>query len=396
MSEPVIEPVVETDDVFGSSFEEALAAAYADAGLTTDIEVKPTPDKPEPEVIKPAPAKPEPEAVKPDPKADPLDDIEEEEEHDVALPLDEDVPEPEEPEDTTGMTKSASERFKQLRTETKAVKLELATAKQEAALAAARVKELEAVTGSAEELQKKLESYEMKLAVSDIRETEAYKAAVASPLADIARTATEIAKKHSINADKLIDAIAIEDTAEQDEAFDELLSGVNDRDKLKIFSLAEKLPAIMAEEAKLQSNSKEVLAELSARAEADKQKAALEAAAARKVAVDLVAERVAKKLPFLTGSDKFDLAAVKAKIADVDFDALDPTTKAYNAYSGHLVPQMAKAITAFYKELETVTDELSKYKKSSPSLKGGAAPVAGNHDAELSFEEAVERALAGT
>ena len=102
---------------------------------------------------------------------------------------------------------------------------------------------------------------------------------------------------------------------------------------------------------------------------------------------------VVTKIPFLK-SDKFDVAAAKAAVADADLDALDTTTKVYNAMSGRLVPQLAHRVNALMKELETVTDELGKYKKASPSAKssGAAAPVA---DDNATFAQRVEAALAG-
>jgi len=193
----------------------------------------------------------------------------------------------------------------------------------------------------------------------------------------------------------LIDAIDIEDQAEQDEAFDELLSGVNDSDRLKIFALAEKLPAIMAERVKLEANSKEAAAELDARSKVERDKAALAAVTERKAAVELVADRVVKKLPFLTASDKFTLDSIKTKVADADLDALDVSTKAYNAYAGWLLPQFANERKAFVKDIETLTDELAKYKKANPSLNGNAAHSASVSDDNLTFEQAVERAMAG-
>ncbi len=365
-------------------FEAALAAAFGEG--------KTEPSNPEPDIVEPV-VKPAKKVAK---VAETLDDVVEDEEPDIVLPIDEEdeVVEAEEEPDVSGMTKIAATRFKELRTEAKEFKKTLATKEQELAQAAARVKELEALSGTSEEVQKKLDAYELELSVSRLEATDSYQKAVTQPLADIATTAEALATKHELDVNKLLDAIAISDPTAQDEAFEELLAGVNDRDKLKIYSLAEKLPAIMTERERLQAYSSTALAELDARKEAEKAAEAVENSKLRKAAVELVTTRVLAKLPFLK-EEGFSTDAVKAKIADTDFDALDVTSRAYNAFAGHLVPQLAKNYVALQKELEQVTDELGKYKKASPALKGSSSVPAAGTDATLSFAESIERALSG-
>ena len=382
---------VEPTPAFGTSFESALEAAFAEAGTVLE------PSSPKPDVVKGEVVEPEPEVVKPAAKpVESIEDVEDKDEPDIKLPIDKDVPEVEEEEepDTTGMTKTASERFKTLRTEQKALKLELATKAQAEAAALARVKELEAITGESERMKKELEELKLKQVVYALEDTPEYTSAVTEPMSKLASTAKEIATKHSIDVNKLLDAIAIEDQSEQDEAFDELLTGVSDRDKIKVFALAEQLPKIMEERTKLQANSEQVVAELKARKEQSEQAATLEAAKTRRAAVELVAVRVAAALPFLKEGNNFDLDVVKNAVAEADFDSADVTTKAYNAYAGKLIPQLAKAYSLRGKEIETLTDELAKYKKASPAVKGNSAAPAGSADAKLSFAEAVEAAFA--
>jgi len=156
MSNQIETPPVES--AFGTSFEAALAEAFEAAG--TSIE----PSSPKPDVV----VEPKMEAVV-EPEVKPekvipatIEEVEDKEEHDIQLPIDEEVPEVEEEPDTTGMTKTAGERFKALRAEQKALKLELATKAQAEAAALARVKELEAVTGNAEQLKQELEALKLK------------------------------------------------------------------------------------------------------------------------------------------------------------------------------------------------------------------------------------------
>jgi hypothetical protein len=388
MSEPVNTPPADSA-AFGTSFETALAAAFGE---------KLEPTSPQPD-IPVEPAKQEPvEPVKPDPEpVKSIDDAVVEDEPEVKLPIDEDPPVKDEPKDEepdlTGMSAKAGERFKQLRTEAKELKSKLAAEAQAKAQLESRLKELEGKTGMTEEVEKKLAEYELELAVSRLEATDAFKAEVTKPLADIATTAEAIADKYSIDMSKLLDAIALSDTEKQDEAFEELLVDVSERDRSKIYALAEKLPTIMERRNELYSKREEALAELEAKKTAAEQATALERAKERKAAVELVVKRVSDKLPFLK-SESFSLDPVKATVAETDFDAADTTVKAYNAVAGQLVPQLARAYDTALKEIETLTDELEKYRKTTPAFKGTAAPApAGSEPTD--FVSAIERAFAG-
>jgi hypothetical protein len=378
---------------FGTSFEEALSAAFADTGVKLEPS-NPKPDYGKEEEDDEEEVK-EPEKKEEEKTPETLDDLDDKEADDLKLPIDEDTPEKEEEPDTTGMSKAAGERFKQLRVEQKELKKQLSTIEQEKTQLASRIKELEANTGTTEEVQKKLSEYELQLSISKLEATDAYKTAVTKPLSDIAETATSIAERHELDVNKLLDAIALSDQKAQDTALEDMLVGINERDKLKIYALAEKLPAVMAERDRLYENRDAALKEIDARKSEEDQKTVAERAKERKVALDLVETRVTTKIPFLKDSDKFNITAAKEAIADVDFSALDTTTAAYNAFAGRLLPQFAKAQNDLMKEIETLSDELDKYRKTSPTAKGTKGAPAASDDDGATFAQRVERALAG-
>jgi len=383
MSEPTNTPAPE-QNAFGTSFEAALAEAFGD---------KLEPSNPQPDI----PKQEDPPAKVEEPKVvEKIEEVDPPEKPDIALPIDEEVPEPEPKEDEpdlTGMSAKAGERFKQLRTEAKELKNKLAAEAQAKAQLESRLKELEGKTGMTEEVEKKLSEYEMELAISRLEATDAFKAEVTKPLADIAEVAELIAGKYSLDVSKILDAISLSDTEKQDEAFEELLVDVSERDRSKVYALAEMLPDIMARRAELYEKREEALQELEAKKTAAEQTAALERAKERKAAVELVVKRVTDKLPFLK-SESFALDPVKDAAENTDYDAEDITVKAYNAVAGKLVPQLAKAYNDALSEIEKLSDELEKYKKTSPAYKGTstAAPV---NNENVDFATAVERAFAG-
>jgi len=365
---------------FDSSFEQALAAAFADVPETQEPET--TPEETTPEIETPV--------------------IEEtfEENESVVLPIDDEEeaqPEEEEQVDTSGMTKSAGIRFKELRTELKAEKQARVALEQKATAAEARLKELEGTGNISEELKQKIASYESELQLSRLEATEAYRNAVTEPLKEAASIADAIAIKYEINSDEILDALALTDQTEQDEAFETLLAGVNERDKLKIYALAEKLPAIFDQRQKLHENKEQALAELEARKVEGEQEAAAQRAIARKEATDLVTRRVEAKLPFLKTVAGMDLNAIKAHIVETDLESLDVANKTYNALSGRALPKLAAAYKSALDEIEQLTNDLDSYKKSTPGVGARGTQQSASTSAEpgVAFAEAVERAFAG-
>jgi hypothetical protein len=370
---------------FDSSFEQALAAAFGDIPEVQE------PEQTQEEVT------PEVEDLTEDPEVEKETTPEEDA---VTLPIDEDeTPHEEEEEkvDTSGMTKSAGLRFKELRTELKAEKQARIALEQKATAAEARLKELEGTGNISEELKQKIAAYESELQLSRLESTEAYRTAVTEPLKEVATIADAIALKYEINSDEILDALALTDQTEQDEAFETLLAGVNERDKLKIYALAEKLPAIFDQRQKLHENKEQALAELEARKAESEQEAAAQRAAARKDATDLVARRVEAKLPFLKTIAGVDLDAIKSQIIETDLESLDVANKTYNAFSGRALPKLAAAYKAALDEIEQLTNDLDGYKKSTPGVNARGNQQSATPSAEpgVAFAEAVERAFAG-
>jgi hypothetical protein len=372
---------------FGSSFEEALAAAFGSESQSfepSEAEVE------TPEVVEVGV-----------PETEPVSEVEETpEEAAVVLPLDEETETPveeDEPADTSGMSKSAGLRFKELRTELKAEKQARIAIEQKAAQAEARLKELEGSGNISEELKAKIASYESELQLSRLEATEAYRTVVTEPLKEVALTADAIAAKYEINADEILDALALTDQTEQDEAFEILLAGVNERDKLKIYALAEKLPAIFEQRQLLHDNKEQALAELEARKAESEQEAAATRATARKEATDLVFRRVEAKLPFLKTIGGVDLAAIKAAVVETDLESLDVANKSYNAFSGRALPKVAAAYKAALDEIEQLTNDLDAYRNANPGVgaRGNQPSATPSADPGVNFADAVERAFAG-
>ena len=160
-------------------------------------------------------------------------------------------------------TPKAASRFKKLKAELKASTDELDALRQQASETDSKVKEL---TGAAEAndieaLQEKLAKYESDKMFTNLEDTEVYKLSVTEPLDKLIDTTREIAEKYDISPDDLVDALAIQDSTEQDETLGELLSDATDRDRAKVYRVIEDISPILDKRASMMENAEEALNE---------------------------------------------------------------------------------------------------------------------------------------
>jgi hypothetical protein len=177
---------------------------------------------------------------------------------------------------------------------------------------------------------------------SDLEDTEAYKSAVTEPLDNLMEQTKQLADKYDIDPEVLIDAFAQEDQTIQDETLAEILSEATDRDKAKIYRIIEDINPILERRSQLLENASEALNEANLAAEKRQEQEAAERLQDRTNAARNVAERVKKKLPFLSGIEGLDMDSIQQKAAEVDPSVLHPVDATYNSISAQLLPTIVK------------------------------------------------------
>lgn len=293
-------------------------------------------------------------------------------------------------------TPKAASRFKQLKAELKASTDELETLRQQVAENESKVKELSGAAESTdiEALEKKLAEYESEKMFTDLEDTEAYKLAVTEPLDKLIDTTREIAEKYEISPDELVDALAIQDSTEQDETLGELLADASDRDRAKVYRVIEDISPILDKRAAMMENASEALNEANAAKEKQGEVQAAERAKERQNAARNVVARVQKKLPFLSGIEGLDMKAIQNKAAEVDPSVIHPVDYTYNSVSAQILPSIIREYVGMRKENELLTDRLAEYEDAEPSM-SGSTPSSKTVDTKASFEERIEAAFAG-
>ena len=292
-------------------------------------------------------------------------------------------------------TPKAASRFKQLKAELKASTEELETLRQQMAENESKVKELsgEVESNDLESLQKKLAEYEKEKMFTDLEETEAYKAAVANPLDKLIDVTREIAEKYEVSPDDLVDALAIQNTKEQDEKISDLLVDATDRDRARVYRVIEDIAPILEKRASMMENASEALNEANLAKEKEVEVQAAERAKERQNAARNVVSRVQKKLPFLSGIEGLDMKAIQEKAAEVDPTVIHPVDYTYNAVSAQILPSIIREYVGMRKENEVLTDRLAEYEGAEPNMSGSTPNTEAAPD-DRSFADRVEAAFA--
>jgi hypothetical protein len=372
-------------------FSSALDAAFA-ALNEPQSETEPE-QEPEPEPEPQAESEPEPEKQE---ESDAEPKAEEESKEEAQEDLGEfDPTDALDAEVGDDWTPKAAARFKQLKAELKASTDELEALRQQMAENESKVKELsgELQANDIEEMQKKLAEYEREKMFTNLEETEAYKTAVTEPLDRLIDSTREIADKYQISADALIDALALQDQTEQDETLAELMEDTSDRDKARIYRIIEDLGPILEKRVNMMENAEQALSEANLAKERQIEYEAAERAKDRQNAAKNVVARVQQKLPFLSGFEGLDMAAIQEKAAAVDPSVIHPVDYTYNSVSAQILPVLVREYANMRKENETLTDRLAQYEDAEPSMSGSSPNDTPIND-DSSFADRIEAAFA--
>ena len=282
-----------------------------------------------------------------------------------------------------------------MKSELKSATDELNELRQKASESDVKVKELsgELDTADIEAMQKKLAEYEQEKMFTNLEDTEVYRAAISDPLDRLLENAREVADKYQISPDDLVDAMALQDTDEQDEKIAELMEDATDRDRARIYRVIEDINPILEKRADLIENASEALNEANLAKERDSELEMANRAKERQSAARNVVARVQKKLPFLSGFEGLDMAAVQEKAAEVDPSVIHPVDYTYNSVSAQILPSIVKEYASLRKENDALTDRLAQYEDAEPNM-SGSSPNATPASSDASFADRIEAAFA--
>ena len=298
-----------------------------------------------------------------------------------------------------GWTPKAANRFKQLKSELKDNTSELGKYRQMYEESEQKIKELTGLTESKDidALQEKIRGYEHRQTFTNLEETEAYQNAITRPLQEFVEQTNQIADKYDLDPDELVAVLSLTDQEEQDTKISDLLETASDRDKASIYQIINSIDPVLKHREQLYENAEAAMREAQYLEEQRDQNHAAETLQLRQNVARNVVERVAQKLPFLSGIEGLDMAAVQEKAAATDPSVIHPVDYAYNSVSAQLLPTVVREYLTMRAEVESLTDRLAEYEGAEPTMSGSsptAQQVVGRDREGLSFEEGVDAAFA--
>lgn len=298
-------------------------------------------------------------------------------------------------EDIDDWTPKAANRFKQLKAELKSNQSEVEQLRQSLKEQEAKVEEMSGLVDNKDmdALQQKLEMYERDRAFTDLESTAAYQKAVTEPLGILLEQVNALADHYDLDPDILIDAVAMDDPAQQDAALQKHLPEASDRDKAKLYRIIEDINPIMDKRSNLVENAEAALKEARAMEEQKRNEEIAEATRVRKNITKSVVDKVSDKLPFLKGVESLDMESVQAKASDLNPTSIHPVDFAYNSVAAQILPAVVREFLKTQKEFDALTDQLAQYENAEPTMSGVASTDSSSPPSNLSFAEAIDAAL---
>ena len=296
-------------------------------------------------------------------------------------------------------TPKAANRFKQLKEELKGSRSELEQLRQISKEQEAKLQEMSALVENkdVEQLQAKLAEYEHERMFTNLEQTTAYQEAVTKPLGQLMEQADQIADKYEIDANALIDVLALDDSETQDERLSELLPHASDRDKARIYRIIEEINPILERRKSLFENVEAASREAELLEETRQKQELAERVKLRENVTRNVMDRITEKLPFVKTLEGLDIQALQSKAASVDPTVIHPVDFAYNAVSAQLLPTIVREYVGLRKEIEVLTDKLAEYETAEPTLSSGSPSKVQKSSAggDGGFVDAINRAFGG-
>jgi DNA repair exonuclease SbcCD ATPase subunit len=266
---------------------------------------------------------------------------------------------------------SAKVRWKELKQAEKELKLaqkELTELKKRGEEFETASQEVQTLKEQISEIEQEREALDGELYISRVQASKEYKKFVTEPLNQLFDDVDFYAGRNSVDGGDIMDALEA-DVNGNPKALEQLLADWSDRDKTKVYQLADNLLAIQKRKGEIESNSKAAYEASAEREKAQQEQYIQQYFAQRETAVNTVIPRLSEKVFNLLPEDQRpDIAKLQEEI--MGYDQWPEDLKVYGIAGAAILPDLVDRITSLQSELETVRNENVK-------IRGGAAPAAG-------------------
>ena len=231
-----------------------------------------------------------------------------------------------------------------------------------------------------ETLKKQIDEYNRELSVVKIESTKEYKEVIEAPLKAIGDSAASIARRYEIDQEALFDALAETDEAKQQKLLTDLVDGMSDRDRLKIYQMADDTLVVLRKQQAMKERAHEAMQELEIRQKQSAEKEAAERKRTFSTHVDQLFEAFEDKLPFHpldpNETKSLVLDQLKKDVLAADMNATGLDVQAYSTAAGVVLPRLIKQFRALAAENRKLQERVSNSSAGQPGRARPMAPAA--------------------
>jgi hypothetical protein len=257
------------------------------------------------------------------------------------------------------------------------------------------------------QLRETVDAYERELQIARVEATKEFKDAVAVPRERINAQLEAFAKKYEFREADARVAFAEADSEKQTELLVEMASGMNDRDRLRFYGMAEEWQKVEGIANKVRNNAKLALEKIQQHHEEQQKVFVEQRSKSYRNTLEKVWGDVTEKAPLFKRRDGDDawnnqIAEVERFATGLDWNlvAENDQARAELALRAASAPFLFGLVQNLYAKTTELSKTLSKYQSAKPGAGGGAAdPAIGSGTAEKveheDFFSAIKSGLAG-
>ena len=263
--------------------------------------------------------------------------------------------------------------------ELKQAESELKTAQRELAELKAKGEEYEQAANEVSELKEQLEAIQQErealdgeLYMTRVQSTREWKQYIAEPLNQIIQDAEFYSQRNKTDAGDLINALQADSNGEPAQ-LENLIADWSERDKTKVWALADNLLQIENRKGELESNSKAAYEASVERQSKEQQEEYKQYIAQRETAVSEVLPKISERVFSLLPEDKRpDMNKLQQEV--MGYDEWPENLKVYGILGATVLPDLVDQITSLQKQLNETKENNVKLRGGAPAAAGGNAP----------------------
>lgn len=284
-------------------------------------------------------------------------------------------------ENTLDLDVKAKAKWGELRKELKEAKARLAEWQSNQPTQTSQTQTTQApeeLTDAIEHYKQQIEQYERQLAVSKIESSREYREMVIAPMDSIIEATETIAQAYGIDPEALVDAVTESNSKKQTEKLAELVDVLPERDRQRIYRMADDSLMIYDQDAKLREDALQAAKELEFRERQTQEMTKAEYKAAVKKATEKTWDVFKERLAPILQDVQVDTLVQDALKADLD--SADVELKSYSASAGILLPHLVEKLSKRDAEIAELKKTLKSYQKATPKVatsEASSAPTTG-------------------